>query len=84
MKRTRHSPDQIIAKLREADALRAIGASIGRVCRRIGVSEQTFRRWRNQYGGTKSAGARRLDEFCSCRRLGPSVRLESQAPITMI
>ncbi len=49
MKRTRHSPDQIIAKLREADALLATGASIGQVCQRIGVSEQTFHRWRNQY-----------------------------------
>jgi transposase-like protein len=44
MKRTRHSPEQIIAKLREADARLASGASIGQVCQQLGVSEATFHR----------------------------------------
>jgi transposase-like protein len=63
MKRTRHSPEQIIAKLREADALLATGATVGQVCQRIEVSEQTFHRWRNQYGGMKASDARRLKEL---------------------
>ncbi len=60
MKRKRHSPEQIIAKLREADAQLATGATIGQVCQKLAVSEQTFHRWRNQYGGMKANQAKRL------------------------
>src|SRR4051794_16874809 len=63
MKWTRHSSEQIIAKLREADALLAGGAAIGQVCEKLEGSEQTFHRWRNQYGGMKSAEAKRLKEL---------------------
>ena len=63
MKRKRHGPDQIIAKLREADAMLGTGASIAQVCRRLEVSEQTFHRWRNQYGGMKANEAKRLKEL---------------------
>ena len=63
MKGKRHSPEQIIAKLREADALLATGATIGRVCRKSAVSEQTFHRRRHQYGGMKDKDAKRLKEF---------------------
>ena len=63
MKRTRHSPEQIIAKLREAEAKLASGASIGQVCQQLGVSEATFHRWRNQYGGMKAGEAKRLKEL---------------------
>lgn len=63
MKRKRHSPEQIIAKLREADAMLGTGSSIGQVCQRIEVSEQTFHRWRNQYGGMKANEAKRLKEL---------------------
>jgi len=59
----RHSAEQIIAKLREADAIPATGASIGQVIQKLEVSEQTFHRWRNQYGGMKAAEARRLKEL---------------------
>lgn len=62
-KRKRHSPEQIIARLREADALLAGGASVGQVCQRLGVSEQTLSRWRNQYGGMKAGEAKRLKEL---------------------
>ena len=58
--RKRHSPEQIIAKLREADAMLGSGASIGQVCQKLEVSEQTYHRWRNQYGGMKASEARRL------------------------
>ena len=62
-KRKRHSPEQIVAKLREADAMLATGASVGQVCQRLEVSEATLCRWRNQYGGMKSGEARRLKEL---------------------
>lgn len=63
MKRKRHSPEQIIAKLREAEAGLSAGQTIGQVCQKLGVSEQTFHRWRNQYGGLKADDARRLKEL---------------------
>jgi transposase-like protein len=63
MKRKRHSPQQIIAKLREADVGRSNGQTIGQVCQKLGVSEQTFHRWRNQYGGLKANEAKRLKEL---------------------
>lgn len=63
MKRTRHNPDQILAKLREADTLLATGATIAQICQKIAVSEQTFHRWRNQYGGMKADQAKRLKQL---------------------
>jgi transposase-like protein len=63
MKRKRHSPEQIIAKLREADAMLGAGESVARVVQQLGVSEQTYHRWRNQYGGMKASEARRLKEL---------------------
>ncbi len=63
MKGKRHSPEQIIVKLREADALLATGATIGQVCQKLAVSEPTFHRWRNQYGGMKVKDAKRLKEL---------------------
>jgi len=63
MKRKRHTPEQIIAKLREADALLGGGATLGQVCQKLGVAEATFHRWRNQYGGMKANDAKRLKEL---------------------
>lgn len=63
MKRKRHTPEQIIKKLREADTMLAAGKAIGQVAQALGVSEQTFHRWRNQYGGMKSEEAKRLKEL---------------------
>ena len=63
MKRTRHNPEQIIKKLRDADAMLASGKTIGQVCQALEVSEQTFDRWRNQYGGMKAGEAKRLKEL---------------------
>ncbi len=60
MKRTRHSPDQIIAKLREAATMQNAGATIAQVCQKLAISEQTFHRWRHQYGGMKASEAKRL------------------------
>lgn len=63
MKRTRHTPEQIVRKLREAEAMLASGRSVGQVVQALGVSEQTFNRWRSQYGGMKAEEARRLKEL---------------------
>ena len=63
MKRKRHSPEQIIRKLREAEGLLSDGKTIADVCQRLEVCEQTFHRWRNQYGGMKSEEAKRLKEL---------------------
>lgn len=63
MKRKRHTPEQIIRKLRGADARLAEGASTAEVARELGVSETTFHRWRAQYGGMKAVEAKRLREL---------------------
>ena len=63
MKRTRHSAEQIVNKLREADAMLAAGRSIAQVVQQLGVSEQPIYRWRNQYGGMMADEARRLKEL---------------------
>ena len=57
----RHTAEEVIAKLRQAEADLAQGLNIAQVCQRLGVSEQTLHRWRNQYGGlkpTKPSGSR--------------------------
>ena len=56
----RHTPEQIIRKLREADTMLAAGQTIGQVVQKLEISEQTFHRWRNQYGGMKAEEAKRL------------------------
>lgn len=56
----RHTPEQIVVRLREADALLNAGQSLGQVIQHLGVSEATYHRWRNQYGGMKAEEARRL------------------------
>jgi putative transposase len=63
MKRTRHSAEQIVVKLREAEAMQAAGRTIAQVVQTLGVSEATFNRWRGQYGGMKAGEARRLKEL---------------------
>lgn len=69
--RTRHKPEQIIVKLRQADAELAQGTSVGQVCQQLGISETTFNRWRLQYGGMKADEAKRLKEL-----EGENVRLK--------
>jgi putative transposase len=59
----RHSPEQIVRKLRDADAMLAAGKTIGEVCQALEVSDQTFHRWRQQYGGMKAEEAKRLREL---------------------
>ena len=63
MKKKRHTPEQIIRKLREADGHLSAGMTIAQICQKLEVCEQTFHRWRNQYGGMKADDAKRLKEL---------------------
>jgi putative transposase len=63
MKRKRHTPEQIIRKLREADTMLSAGSTIAQLCQKLEVSEQTFHRWRNQYGGMKANDMKQLKEL---------------------
>ena len=60
MARRRHTPEQVINKLREAEIAIAEGSTVAEASRRIGVTEQTFYRWRSEYGGLRIDQARRL------------------------
>jgi transposase-like protein len=63
MKRRHHTPEQIVRKLREADRLLGEGVPLVEVCNHLEVTEQTYYRWRNQYGGMKADDAKRLKEL---------------------
>ena len=59
-KRRRHTPQQIVEKLKQADRLLNANQSVGQMLEVLEVSEATFHRWRHQYGGMKSSEAKRL------------------------
>lgn len=61
--RKRHTPEQVVRKLTEADRLLAGGDDVAGVCRALSISEQTYYRWRNQFGGLKAQDAKRLKEL---------------------
>ena len=63
MKRQRHTPEQVVRKLREGDRLLNAGKDLAEVLRQLGIAESTWNRWRNQYGGMKADEARRLKEL---------------------
>ena len=63
MKRRRHTPEQIIRKLREADRLLAEGQDVPEVAKQLEISEATYHRWRAQYGGLKADDVKRLKEL---------------------
>ena len=58
-----HSPEQIITKLREAEILLNQGATVGEASRKIGITEQTYYRWRREYGGMRVEQAKRLKDL---------------------
>ena len=62
-RRRRHTPEQVIRKLREADRLLGEGVEVPEVAKQLEVSEQTLHRWRLQYGGLKADDAKRLREL---------------------
>lgn len=63
MPRKRYTVEQILSKLREAEIELSRGVTTGEVCRKIGVSDQTYYRWRKEYGGLRMDQARRLREL---------------------
>jgi transposase-like protein len=62
-KRQRHTPEQIISKLREAEVKTAKGTALAQVCKDLAITEQTYYRWRKEYGGMKLDQARRLKQL---------------------
>jgi transposase-like protein len=78
----RHTAEEVIAKLRQAEADLAQGLNIAQVGQRLGVSEQTLHRWRNQYGGLKADEAKRLKELeaenARLKRLVAELALDKQ------
>ena len=60
MKRIRHTPEQIIRRLREADADLANGVPLADICKKLDIAENTYYRWRNQFGGIKADEMKRL------------------------
>ena len=83
MKRRRHTPAQIIRKLREAERLIGEGKTIPEAAKALEISEQTYHRWRNQYGGMKADDAKRLKELkrenATLKRIVADQVLENQA-----
>jgi putative transposase len=63
MKRRRHTPEQIVRKLREADRLLAEGIEVPEVAKALEVSEPTYHRWRAQFGGMKADDVKRLKDL---------------------
>ncbi len=82
MKGRRHTPEQIVRKLREADRLLAEGKAVAEVAKALEISEQTFSRWRNQYGGMKADEAKELrhlrDENRRLKHLVADLTLDNQ------
>jgi len=68
----RHSPEQVVRKLATPDRMLGEGKDVADVCRELGVSEQTYYRWRNQFGGLKADDAKRLKD-------GPELACEAMA-----
>jgi putative transposase len=81
--RRRHTPEQVVRKLTRADRLLAEGKDVADVCRELGVSEQTYYRWRNQFGGLKADDAKRLKDLerenSTLKRLLADAELEKAA-----
>jgi transposase-like protein len=63
MSRKRYSTEQIIQKLREAEVELSKGRSVGEVAKKLGITDQTYYRWRKEYGGLKTDQAKRLKEL---------------------
>jgi putative transposase len=63
MPRKRYKPEEIVAKLRQVDVLTSHGSSVADAIRQIGVSEVTYYRWRQEYGGLKSDQVKRLKDL---------------------
>ena len=63
MSRKRYSPEKIIGMLREAEVALAQGMTVGEICCQLSVSEQSYYRWRKQYGGLKISQVKRMKDM---------------------
>jgi putative transposase len=63
MSKKKYSPEQVVSMLREAEVLLGKGQSIAEVCRGLGITDQTYYRWRKEYGGLRVDQAKRLKEL---------------------
>lgn len=81
--RKRHTPEQVVRKLATADRLLGEGKDVADVCRELVISEQTYYRWRNQFGGLKAEDAKRLKDLerenSTLKRLLADAELEKAA-----
>jgi len=83
-RRKRHSPEQIVRKLRDADAMLNAGKDLAEVLKALEVSESTLERWRNRYGGMKSGEAKRLQELEDENRRLKQIVAEQTLDIRML
>ena len=83
-KRKRHSPEQIVKKLRDADAMLNAGKNLAVVLQTLEVSEATYHRWQNQYGGMKSEEAKRLKQLEEENRRLKEIVADQQLDIKML
>ena len=81
--RKRHTPEQVVRKLAQADRMLAEGKEVADVCRELQVTEATYYRWRNQFGGLKADDAKRLKDLerenATLKRLLADAELEKAA-----
>ncbi len=83
-RRKRHSPEQIVKKLRDADAILNAGKDLGAVLQALEISEATYHRWRNQYGGMKSEEAKRLKQLEDENKRLKEIVAEKELDIRML
>ena len=81
--RKRHTPEQVVRKPAQADKMLGEGKDIADMCRELGIAEQTYYRWRNQFGGLKADDAKRLKDLekenSTLKRLLADAELEKAA-----
>jgi len=80
----RHTPEQIVKKLRDAETMLNSGKDLAAVFQSLEISEQTYYRWRNQYGGMKSTEAKRLKELVAENQQLKEIVAEQQLDIKML
>jgi putative transposase len=80
----RYTVEQIVAKLRQAEKLQAEGLTIPQVCKRLGISDQTFYRWRIRYGALKETEAQRLKALEQENRRLKKIAAEQALDISLL
>ena len=83
-KRKRHTPEQIVKKLRDAEAMRNAGKELAVILQTLEISEATYHRWQNQYGGMKASEAKRLKELEDQNRKLKEIVADQQLDIKML